>query len=347
MLATAMGGTPQQAAAARKAYEAALEAWTLRMELAKTPEQQAAAMADRPDPKAAAERMWRIISPDLKREWVIAPAAYFLELAAMSKPAGTEGLAKPPMAEQMQAVRDAIARHHLTSPELAPMCMALVVAGDPASLALLRKIEAENPSAQVRGVAAMGIALVLKGMGDDPKLMRERLTMLRKAIIDAADVQVGQTTVANLAEEELYQIINLGKGQVAPELDGVDSGGRPMKLSETDGKVRLLVFWSAAGEAGERVAEMVRAMKADAKFAREDFEVIGVNADPVSVLREAQADGSVAWPNFSDPEGKLAEVYRVAAPPVAFVLGRDRKIHYIGSMGTFAELTAAAVLEGD
>lgn len=341
----AAAGTPAQAKAVRESYEKSMEAWALRMKLAKTQAEREA--AERPSAEAAAKRMWTVIGGNLASEWAIEPAAWFVQLAARQVTTDPGGEAKPMFRDEIAKVQQAVGDHHLKSPALAPMCMALVAAADQPSLILLRKIEKQNPDKKVSGVAALGIAMLAKDMGDDPRVMRERLSMLRKAIIDAADVELANTTVAELAEEELYIIMNLSKGQTAPELTGEDSGGRPMKLSGFSDKVVLLVFWNSGGDGPDALIEWVNALRKDSRFEGKEFEVVGVNCDPRESLREMQADGRVSWPNFSDPGQELAKTYRVGSWPVAYVLGKDRKIHYVGSVGTFAELTAAAVLSED
>lgn len=341
--ALAPAGTPDQATAVRKSYEAAMKAWATKARAAKTPAERSELAESRPSGEQAARRMWSVIGGELSNEWTLEPAAWFLRLARTLSATGEDGLPKPLMAEEMDAVRQAVDRHHLNSPELVPMCMALVACGDQPSLMLLRKIEASHPSEKVKGVAALGIAMIGRNLGDDPRVMRERLSMLRQAIIDAADVEVEGTTVASLAEDELYIIQNLSKGRVAPDLVGVDSGGREMKLSDYDGKVVVLLFWHSRDEAGPRLVEMCRKMKE--RFADQPFELVGVSKDPNQVLRTLQRSERVAWPNFSDPEGKLAEQYRVGLWPLAYVLDRERKIHYVGPMGSFVEFTVAAILE--
>ena len=339
----ALAGSPAEAQAVRESYEKSVEAWSIRMRLAKTPEERAA--VKNPDPSIAAGRMWGVIEASLDQPWVIEPAAWFVRVAAPLVKVDDEGLANPMFRPEIARVLEAVDKHHLKSTGLAPLCMALVALGDQTSINLLRKIEAGHPDKSVAGVAALGVAMLGKNMGDDPRVMRERLTMLRKAIIDAADVKVDQTTVAALAEEELYIITHLSKGTVAPELEGSDSGGRPMKLSAHQGKVVILVFWNSGGEGPDGLLDWVSAIRRDERFTGRDFEVVGVNSDPRDDLRALQAGGRVDWPNFSDPKGELAAIYRVGTYPTAYVLGPDRKIHYVGPMGTFAELTAFAVLD--
>ncbi len=341
-LGPAIAGTPQQAASVRTAYEKSMEAWGLKLQLAKTDAERQA--LERPSPAEAAGRMWSVIQGDLAQEWAIEPAAWFVRLAAPLIEVDEVGTAKPRFTKEIAAVEKAVAEHHVKSPKLAPMCMALVAAGDQQALNLLRRIQQENPDKKVAGVAALGVAMVAKALGDEGHVMRERLTMLRRAIIDAADVELDKTTVAELADEELYIIMNLSKGTKAPDLVGMDSGERPMKLSDYEGKVVMLVFWNSKMGGEGALLKWVSALRRDERFKDKPFEVVGVNSDPRSRLREMQAEGQVDWPNFSDPANDLGKVYRVGNWPLAYVLGPDRKIHYIGAVGTFAEVTADAVL---
>src|SRR5690606_38797927 len=146
----------------------------------------------------------------------------------------------------------------------------------------------------------------------------------------------GGTTVAALAEDELHIILHLTKGRVAPDLTGVDSAGRPMKLSDHTGKVVVLLFWGSNVLEAERTVEMANSMVT--RFRGRPFVLIGVNHDPVEQLRALQAEGRVDWPNFSDPENKLSREYRVGSWPLAYVLDHERKIHYSGAVGSFVEL---------
>jgi peroxiredoxin len=80
------------------------------------------------------------------------------------------------------------------------------------------------------------------------------------------------------------------------------------------------------------------------KFKCRPLVVLGVNSDPLAELRALQAEGIVTWPNFSDPENTLAKDYRIGSWPLVYVLDGERKIHYAGAPGSFAELTAEALV---
>lgn len=334
--------SPADATRIRKAWELKLESWTLEAKAATTPEQRAAIAAKRPDMAASAREMWAAISGSLDQEWAIEPAAWFLRATPGLLTRRDDGSQLPAFAGETDTLLKAVESHHLKSAKLAPLCMALVTIQDPRALALLERVVNENPDAKVQGVAALAASMVLKTLGDDGEIMRRRLTHIRKSIIQSSDVDLGGVSVAKLAEDELYQIRFLTKGRTAPDLAGVDSGGRPVKLSDYRGQVVMLVFWNSSMREAERTLELTR--ETARKFAGKRFAVVGVNHDPVERLRALEGDGSVPWKNFSDPALKLAGEYRVGAWPLVYVLDGSRRIHYAGAPGSFAELTADALL---
>ena len=201
-----------------------------------------------------------------------------------------------------------------------------------------------NPDPKTQGVAALGAAMVLKSLGDNPELIRKRLNYLRKAIIQSSAVEIGGTTVAKIAEDEFYVIRYLTKGRVAPDLTGIDSAGRPMKLSDHQGKVIMLVFWSSNMPDAKRVVRMITDF--GLKMQDRPFVIIGVNQDSLAILRDLESDDTVTWTSFTDPNLELSQEYRATNPAVVYVLDRDRKIQYSGAPGSFAELTVDALLGG-
>ena len=58
-----------------------------------------------------------------------------------------------------------------------------------------------------------------------------------------------------------------------------------------------------------------------------------------------RAEGKVKWRNLSDPDNLLARNYRIGSWPMVYVLDHKRRIHYSGGLGSFAELTAEALIE--
>ena len=334
--------SPADADRIRKSWESAAESWKLVNRAATTPEAKSAAIASRPDPLRYARQMWQVISPSLSEDWALEPAAWLLNLTRSLTITNADGSVTPAFAQECDAIRKTVATHHMQSPNLTPMCIALAYNQDPGTLSILEKIQTNNPDPKIQGVAALYAALVIKSLGDDAETMRKRLTYVRKAIIQSSDVQIGKTTVAQIAEDELYIIRNLTKGRIAPNLVGTDAAGRPLTLESTKGKVTMLVFWSTEIPESDRVIEITN--NTLRKFKDRPFTVIGVNNDPLAKLRTLEADQVTNWKNFSDPEMKLAREYRINILPQVLILDGERKIHYFGAPGSFAEITAEALL---
>ena len=341
LIATA-NATPQEAAGIEKEFQLAMEKFSLQVRLATTPETRAAALESRPDPAAFADRMWKAIGTSLDQEWTIEPASWFIRLAGNQLTQQADGSTSPAYSRQIEAIRNSVEKNHMSSGKVAPFCLALVATGDPRSLGLLEKIEISHPDPKIQGVAALASAMLMKTLGDETEITRKRIPLIRKAIIQSADVEIDGTSVAQLADNELYIIRFLSKGRVAPDLEGVDSGGLPMKLSAQQGKIVVLLFWNSSVQDSERLLQISAEMAA--KFQGRDIMLIGVNNDPIDKLRSMQADRLVTWPNFSDPENKLSRAYRIGSWPLAYVLDGERKIQYAGAPGSFVELAAEALL---
>jgi peroxiredoxin len=342
LLPCAAFASPTAAMRVQKTWEVKAAEWNLRLKSATTDEQRAKLMAEMPDAQASVSEMWRLIGAELDKEWTLEPAAWFVRTAAGIAKTGEDGVAVPAFVREIALVRGAVDQHHLKSPRLLPMCEALVASPDPHSMAILEKVAAENPDQKIQGVAALGCAILLKQLGDDPGIMQRRLAHLRKAIIQSADLAFGGSTVAEVAKDELYVINNLTKGREAPGLTGMDSAGRDLHLSDFRGKVVYLLFWGSTMQERDRVLRMVEETRR--RFAGKPLEVVGVSVDPIATLRGMEADGSVPWRNFSDATGALAHRYRVASLPLVYVLDGEGKIRYSGMPGSFADLTCAALL---
>jgi peroxiredoxin len=334
--------SPAEAQAVRKSYQLAMDKWALELRIAATPEERAKAWAARPDIASHAREMWDAIGSSLDQDWTLESAAWFMRTTGALTTTDTAGAIAPAFAKENDAIRQAVESYHLKSSKLIPVAAALSVVPNPRSLNLLEKIQSTHPDPKTQGVAALAAAIQLKSLGDDGEIMRKRLTYLRKAIIQSSEVDLDGITVAKLAEDQLYIIRFLTKGRTAPDLVGVDSANRPLSLEANKGKVIVLLFWNSTMQEGNRVVEVTN--KLVEKFKGRPLAVIGVNNDPEAKLRSLEADDTVTWTSFSDPENKLAREYRVGLWPVVFVLDGERKIHYSGAPGSFAELTAEALL---
>jgi hypothetical protein len=109
---------------------------------------------------------------------------------------------------------------------------------------LLRVLYMRGKRDEVRGVACLVLAQVLRGSPDEKK-RKESEKLFEEAADRYADVQTAfDGTVGRKARSELFDLRSLSVGKAAPEIKGTDQDGKPFKLSDYKGKVVLLDFWS-------------------------------------------------------------------------------------------------------
>ena len=148
----ASAGTAQVASQIKGEYETAMQRWAMRMQTAVGQAAREVAAKERPSGDEFGRRMWAELQPSLRSEWTLAYTPWLMEVAPgmmIDTKGGT--LKRSPLQDLMREVE----LMHLTSPKVGPFCIALTAYPDPASLALVEKIEKENPDEKVQGQAAI------------------------------------------------------------------------------------------------------------------------------------------------------------------------------------------------
>jgi len=104
---------------------------------------------------------------------------------------------------------------------------------------LLRAAMEQSSNRQQKGVAQLTLGTYLKN--------RNRTADAEKLLDDVAknyaDVKVGRSSLADQANNVLFEVRNLAIGKTAPEITGESVDGKPMKLSDYKGKVVVLDFF--------------------------------------------------------------------------------------------------------
>ncbi|MCH2063464.1 MAG: peroxiredoxin family protein [Roseibacillus sp.] len=330
-------GTPEAASQIKKEYEGAVQDWARKLGVA-DPEAQLNVWKNRPKPSVYGSRMWMELKDSLRDDWTIEYCVWILERAPVFAVSTDPGEAQ----SCAQSIIQFLQRVHLKSPKVGMLCLALTSQSDPAILKVIEAVEKENPHEEVQGQASLAIAMLLKGLGDDAAIMTRRIDHLRRAIIKAHEVKVGDTTVSKLAMDEIFVIQNLTKGRTAPDVIGRDSAGEPFKLSMLKGRVTVLAFWHTSMRDAERGLGLLR--KLYEQQGKRGMNLIGVTSDSREVLRSLRANGTIPWRNFSDLNGRIHSEYRVRDLPLVYVLDGERKIRYIGGPGAFVDLTVEGML---
>jgi hypothetical protein len=179
-----------------------------------------------------------------------------------------------PSGSQLSRALDMLSQDHLESDKLGDVCAALVRKPSAAAEQLLRSLAEKSPHRSVRGLAHFHLAgyfehlLTLKdSLEKDPNLARrfdqsygkgfsksvaslDRVkvtkqieTLYERVASTFADVPTSRGTLGPAAETELFAIRHLSVGGTAPEIEGDDVDGKPLRLSDYRGKVVVLDFW--------------------------------------------------------------------------------------------------------
>jgi len=338
-----MAAIEAEAAEITAEYDRLQRLWISEMRLAQDKRTREMIAQKRPDPAEFANRLKRLLRADLDAEWTLKYATWLLENDTDLK------------APSRRALLNAVEKHHLNSSLVGPFCVAMVqlnntdgsvvegqISLQSQAMKLLEQIKQTNPDPGVQGQAALAMSIMLSKLGDDPRIMQQRIKNLREAIIKSAEVRLGDTSVAEIARDELYKINYLSKGRVAPDITGKDSGGRPLRLADFKGKVVMLVFWSSWDDQSARALELLR--ESAANRMEKPFVLLGVNRDSLANLRALEADRIVTWRNFSDPQQIIAKQYRIGYWPYCIVLDQEGAIQYRGAVGSFASAVADGLL---
>ena len=142
-------------------------------------------------------------------------------------------------------------------------------------------------------------------------------------------------TLGQEAEARLDEMLNLAVGKPAPEIEGVDMDGKPLKLSDYRGKVVVLVFWGSW--CGPCMAQVPHERELVERLKGQPFALLGVDCETdKDTARAVMARERMTWPNWYDgsPDtGPIANRYHVRSYPSVFVLDAKGVIRCRGVAG--------------
>ena len=101
---------------------------------------------------------------------------------------------------------------------------------------------------------------------------------------------------------------SLSVGNVAPEIEGEDIGGEPMKLSDYRGKVVVLVFWAIW--CGPCMGMIPHEKDLVERHKGQPFALLGINSDTDrEKLKATIAENGITWRSWWD-QGKAPRADR-------------------------------------
>jgi cytochrome oxidase Cu insertion factor (SCO1/SenC/PrrC family) len=112
---------------------------------------------------------------------------------------------------------------------------------------LMRLAAEKSTNRGVRGSAMFWLAQSLKTSAEqngDEAHLTEAKKLYETVAADYADVTTPRGfKLGEQAKSNLYEMGNLSVGKAAPEIEGKDADGKPIKLSDYAGKVVVIDFW--------------------------------------------------------------------------------------------------------
>jgi peroxiredoxin len=174
----------------------------------------------------------------------------------------------------------------------------------------------------------MGPALVKTLAGGDPApLLRRAESALVRVQQRYGLVEHKQGLLGQLAAAELFELRHLVIGKQIPEIDGEDTDGNKLRLSDYRGKVVVLVFWGTWCRHCVALLPQERALvKA---HAGQPFALVGVNNDTErTTLKPFFATHQITWPSFYDGADALSKRWNIKGWPAVFVVDAKGLIRY-------------------
>ena len=232
--------------------------------------------------------------------------------------------------EQLDDALEIIKKNHLTSPLLKIALLPLAYCESEKAATLLKMLSEKGKDRVVRGVAnfVMASSRYERYEGDDPQNLAEIEALLQRVKTEYGDVKPDddEKTLGGLVAGPLYEIQKLQPGMMAPELEGIDVFGKPIKLSNFRGKVVMLVFWGSW--CGPCMANVPHENKLMADYAGRPFTVVGVNSnDTQEKAAKTMKENKMKWPSFFDGEtGKIVPRWNVVAFPTVYLIDAKGRI---------------------
>ncbi len=146
-----------------------------------------------------------------------------------------------------QAIADDLLARHADSPQLGRIAETDYVLARSARAPAFERL-LESPHARVRAAAHLGLAKLdppAPGWRASGASAEEAHPHLAALVAEYADVPHRATTYGAIARAylDVHTNAELAVGALAPEMEGADENGAPMKLSDFRGRVVLLDFW--------------------------------------------------------------------------------------------------------
>ena len=146
---------------------------------------------------------------------------------------------------QVEAINQ-ISRDQLDNPGISAVFSQFMYNPSQTGEKLMRLAVEKSTNREVRGSAMFWLAQSLRTSSErsgNEQQLAEAKKLYQQVETEYADVKTGRGTLGEEAKANLFEMENLAIGKVAPDIEGKDANGKPLKLSDYRGKVVVLDFW--------------------------------------------------------------------------------------------------------
>ena len=147
------------------------------------------------------------------------------------------------MGATAKPIADRILKDHIASKRMAEVVELRSLFDTETFSGYLEKLSKSSPHRKVRADAFFALSQILLRQG--PGGMQRGYEILELLQTKYAEIPWRRSSYGAIAEAYLepHSMAALQPGRPAPEIEGLDPEGRPMKLSEFRGRVVVLEFW--------------------------------------------------------------------------------------------------------
>lgn len=112
-------------------------------------------------------------------------------------------------------------------------------------------------------------------------------------------------------------------GDPAPQITGTAIDGSTIDLASFRGRPVIVNFWASWCVPCREEFPLFQ-QKLQELGASDGLAIIGVlYKDEPALAQKFLADFGAAWPTVTDPDGRIAETYRVVAPPQTYFIDKN------------------------